>query len=193
MTEQKKQPIGFKKIWGWITNLLLVAIIVILFVPSWRLAFSSTLQKIFMGHTDLEKEISIPVDFNLENWILFDSQQKMHSFSEFKGKPTVLTFWATWCPGCRAEMPQIKALKNHFKDNVQFVSVSNEPYETIKASGEYENHADFIYYSQYFSEQFEFSVYPTTFIIDSEFNIIQKIEGSSKLDSDENIEFLSNL
>ena len=74
-----------------------------------------------------------------------------------------------------------------------FISVSNESYEIINTSGEYDKHSDFIYYSQYFPQQFDFSVYPTTFIIDSDFNIVQKIEGASKLDSEENIEFLKNV
>ena len=117
----------------------------------------------------------------------------MHSFNDFKGKPIVLNFWATWCPGCRAELPQIQDLKNEFKDEVHFISVSNETYDMILASGEYENHSSFIYFAPNFSRQFDFSAYPTTFIIDSDFNIVQKLEGTTKLDSEENIIFLKGL
>jgi thiol-disulfide isomerase/thioredoxin len=191
-----------KKVWNkmwiklkkdWISNLLLFALVIIMIVPSWRLAFSSGMQKIFMGSTELKKSTTIPLNFSQEDWILYDSKKNSSTFSDYKGKPIVLNFWATWCPGCRAELPQIKALKDKFKDDVHFISVSNESYEIINASGEYETHSDFIYYSNYFSQQFEFSAYPTTFIIDSDFNIVQKIEGASKLDSDENIEFLKSL
>jgi len=181
----------FKK--GWITNLLLLALVVIMLVPSWRLAFSSKMQQLFMGRTELKKSTSIPLNFTQENWALFDANKMASTFSSYKGKPIVLNFWATWCPGCRAELPQIKALKDKFKDDVHFISVSNESFEIITASGEYDTHADFIYYSKFFSSQFDFSVYPTTFIIDSDFNIVQIIEGASKLDSDENIEFLKSL
>lgn len=177
----------------WISNLLLLALVIIMLVPSWRLAFSSGMQRLFMGSTELKKESTMPLNFAQENWVLFDSQQDSVPFNSFKGKPIVLNFWATWCPGCRAELPQIKALKEHFKDDVHFISVSNESFATIKESGEYDNHGDFIYNSNYFSPQFEFTTYPSTFIIDSDFNIVQKIEGASKLDSDENIEFLKSL
>ena len=68
-------------------------------------------------------------------------------FKQNDGVIYVVNFWATWCPGCRAELPQIKALKDKFKDDVHFISVSNESYEIINASGEYETHSDFIYYS----------------------------------------------
>jgi thiol-disulfide isomerase/thioredoxin len=179
--------------WKWLTNILLGAIIVIMFVPSWRVWFSSNVQKIFMGRTELAQTMSIPLDFSQETWTLFDSEQKMHSFNDFKGKPIVLNFWATWCPGCRAELPQIANLKNNFKDEVHFISVSNENYDIIKESGEYNDHGDFIYFAPNFSAQFDFSVYPTTFIIDSDFNIVSKIEGASKLDSEENINFIKSL
>lgn len=45
--------------------------------------------------------------------------------SEFKGKRVVLVFWASWCPDCRAEVPELKemyAAADHAK--VAFVSVS---------------------------------------------------------------------
>ena len=187
-----------KKLWhkfksGWFSNSLIILLIVIFIVPSWRLAFSSSVQRLFMSSTTLKKSINIPLNFSDEQWIIFDSKGKMHSFNDYKGKPIVLTFWATWCPSCRAEMPQINNLKNSFKTDVQFISVSNESMATIKASGELKKHGDFIYNSSNFSPQFNFSVYPTTFIIDSDFNIVHKLEGAAKLDSKENINFLLDL
>ena len=45
--------------------------------------------------------------------------------SDFKGKKVVLVFWATWCPDCRAEVPQLKAMMASPKaKDVVFVSVS---------------------------------------------------------------------
>ncbi|MEW6758946.1 MAG: TlpA disulfide reductase family protein [Acidobacteriota bacterium] len=34
--------------------------------------------------------------------------------SDLKGKPTVVVFWATWCPPCRREIPDLKALHREF-------------------------------------------------------------------------------
>ena len=45
--------------------------------------------------------------------------------SDFRGKTVLLLFWASWCPDCRAEIPQIKAMHTLANpNNVVFVSVS---------------------------------------------------------------------
>jgi thiol-disulfide isomerase/thioredoxin len=46
----------------------------------------------------------------LWNTTLSDHSGKRHSLAEFKGKPVVLNFWATWCEPCRDEMPEMSEL-----------------------------------------------------------------------------------
>jgi cytochrome c biogenesis protein CcmG/thiol:disulfide interchange protein DsbE len=43
------------------------------------------------------------------------------------GKPVLINFWGTWCPPCRAEMPEIQDLYARFKGEVQFVGISMGP------------------------------------------------------------------
>lgn len=38
-------------------------------------------------------------------------------------KPLVLNFWATWCPYCVQEMPDLKAIYERYSDNVSFAFV----------------------------------------------------------------------
>ena len=45
------------------------------------------------------------VDFTLT-----DQFGNTHSLSDYKGKTIFLNFWATWCPPCRAEMPDIQKI-----------------------------------------------------------------------------------
>lgn len=45
------------------------------------------------------------------------------NLSAFKGKLTVLDFWATWCGPCRAEFPAYKELEATYGEEINFVSV----------------------------------------------------------------------
>jgi DsbE subfamily thiol:disulfide oxidoreductase len=47
------------------------------------------------------------------------------SFSSYKGNPILLNFWATWCPYCREERPQLNALYKEYRgQGLEIVSVS---------------------------------------------------------------------
>ena len=43
-----------------------------------------------------------------------DIDRGAHDFSEYSGKPLLVIFWATDCPGCVQEMPQLVKLYNHY-------------------------------------------------------------------------------
>ncbi len=47
-----------------------------------------------------------------------------YTLEQFKGKTVILNFWATWCPPCVAEMPQLLSLAEREKDNVVFIALS---------------------------------------------------------------------
>lgn len=50
------------------------------------------------------------------------------------GRILVLNFWATWCPPCREEMPELEKFAQKYNGQVQFYAVNiQEPAETAAA------------------------------------------------------------
>ena len=53
-----------------------------------------------------------------------DSNGTMHRLAEYRGRPLVLNFWATWCEPCRREIPLLQALHRDRGETVQIVGVA---------------------------------------------------------------------
>jgi len=43
--------------------------------------------------------------------------------SLIRGKPTLIEFWATWCPLCEALDPRLQAARQRFSDQVDFIVI----------------------------------------------------------------------
>ena len=62
-----------------------------------------------------------------------DLDGKPHRLSEWRGKPIVLNFWATWCPPCRDEIPLFVDLQRRYDTRVQFIGLALEEPEPVAA------------------------------------------------------------
>jgi thiol-disulfide isomerase/thioredoxin len=47
-----------------------------------------------------------------------DTAGKTHRLADYKGKWVLVNFWATWCPPCQEEMPDLQKLHETRKDLV---------------------------------------------------------------------------
>jgi len=56
------------------------------------------------------------------------------STASLKGKVVIVNFWATWCPPCRAEIPDLIKLQDKYKDKLQIIGISDDddPPATVK-------------------------------------------------------------
>jgi len=80
-----------------------VLLVIFSLVAYFRLSRSTGVQPPQLNQTMSDFELS-----NLENtWV---------SLSDYRGKVVLINTWATWCPPCRAEMPDLNAFYNQYKD-----------------------------------------------------------------------------
>jgi len=56
--------------------------------------------------------------------------------SDYKGKVLLVNFWATWCPPCRAEMPDLIKLQEEYgKRGLQIVGIAYPPEKRAEVLG----------------------------------------------------------
>jgi peroxiredoxin len=67
------------------------------------------------------------------NFTLQDLQGKSWTLKDLRGKVVLVNFWATWCPPCRKEMPDLEALGKRFKDQgLVILAISDEDSAKVK-------------------------------------------------------------
>jgi len=78
--------------------------------------------KAAMAKLEADDQLRQKADFTLT-----DLQGKTWTLSELRGKVVLVNFWATWCPPCRREMPDLEALYKRFKDRgLVILAISDE-------------------------------------------------------------------
>ena len=56
-----------------------------------------------------------------------DQHGEKVSLNDLRGKVVIVTFWATWCPPCRKELPVLETLQQHAgRDRVQVIAINIE-------------------------------------------------------------------
>jgi cytochrome c biogenesis protein CcmG, thiol:disulfide interchange protein DsbE len=63
-----------------------------------------------------------PAPFSSVEFVTFEGETVR--LADYVGRPVVLNFWASWCPACIAEMPDLEAVHQTFGDDVVFLGVT---------------------------------------------------------------------
>jgi thiol-disulfide isomerase/thioredoxin len=107
------------------------------------------------------------------------------SSAAFPGKVVLLSFWATWCPPCRLEIPELIELQARYKDKLQVIGISMDDSDTpaeVKhvqdVTGELGiNYPVVIASPQLVEEYGGVPALPTTFVLNTGGRIVQKHTG----------------
>lgn len=125
---------------------------------------------------------------------LLDTRGNSIDVRDFKHKTIFLNFWATWCPPCIAEMPDIHDLYEEIgnREDVEFILVSlDEDFSKAKAFVAKRNYQFPIYQMLgQRPEVFQSQSIPTTFIISKKGKIVAKRAGMAKYNTEKVISLM---
>ncbi len=98
-----------------------------------------------------------------------------------RGKVVLVNFWATWCPPCRAEIPDLIKLQAKYKDHLVVLGISEDegPVDTVRAFvAEHKVNYFVAMTTPELAKVFRgVAALPTTFVLDREGNVVQRHVG----------------
>ncbi len=114
-------------------------------------------------------------------FLLPDLEGNIISTANFHGHVVLLSFWATWCPPCREEIPELKELQDRYKNQLQIVGVSlddgppQQVFEFAKRAGI--NYSVVMGSPEITKEYGGVPALPTNFLIGPDGKVVQKHVG----------------
>jgi cytochrome c biogenesis protein CcmG/thiol:disulfide interchange protein DsbE len=72
------------------------------------------------------------------DFVLKDMDGKDVNLADFRGRPVLINFWATWCPPCKAEIPWLIEFAEKYRDErLAVIGISvDDPAEDIRTFAE---------------------------------------------------------
>lgn len=123
------------------------------------------------------------------DFTVLDKNGNEVTLSDYRGKPVVLNFWATWCYYCKEEMPDFNEAYNNHPD-VQFlmINATDGIQETQEKANAYIKEQGFDFEIFFDTEQeainnYHITGFPTTYFIDKNGNITAQRSGMIDKDS----------
>jgi cytochrome c biogenesis protein CcmG, thiol:disulfide interchange protein DsbE len=77
----------------------------------------------------------VRVGYEAPDFVLSDLDGRQLALSDFRGEVVLINFWATWCPPCRVEMPEMEAVyRAHRDEGFEILGVDQrEPKEVVES------------------------------------------------------------
>lgn len=114
-------------------------------------------------------------------FLVNDLDGQLVSTAQLHGKVVIVNFWATWCPPCQEEIPEMMELQKEFQGKLQIVGVSMDdgPPQGVKDfADKIGMNYPIVMGSDALSEEYGgIPALPTSFVVDPEGRVVQKHVG----------------
>ena len=200
-----KYLLFFRKIPGWAVMLVVFGL---LYITGLHTEAIAQVQRLLLAtgirqtEVPAQTESSVPEEalitaFPGKGFSMVNLKGETLPFEDLKGKVIFLNIWATWCPPCIAEMPNIQSLYEKVdSDKIAFVmlSVDKAGLEKVKKFIDRKGFTFPVYMpASPLPDEFYTQSIPTTFIISPEGKIVHKQVGMAEYDTPEVLKFLQDM
>ena len=124
------------------------------------------------------------------DFTVYDAESNAHKLSDFRGKPVILNFWASWCGPCKMEMPDFDEKYQAYGDQIHFLMVnltdgSQETVETASAFISEQGYTFPVYFDTAMEGAIAYGVnaVPVTYFVDAEGNFVAWQQGVLSADT----------
>ena len=132
------------------------------------------------GDTSDEGNSSAAPDFTV-----YDANGNQVHLSDYRGKPVILNFWASWCDPCKSELPDFEEAFKEYGDQIQFMMINltdgtKETMESASALITEQGYTFPVFYDTTYNAagQYVNSGIPITYFIDEEGNFVAYGQGA---------------
>jgi len=148
-------------------------------------AVSIIILAVLMGCTRSDERSAV-VSGDAPNFQLLDLNGKMVQLSDFKGRPVVLDFWATWCQPCRDSIPGMVKLHKDYAGKglvILAISVDGGAIEDIRSfQKEYGMAYTVLIGTEDVADQYRARTIPMMIVLDKSGKIQKRYLGSGNED-----------
>ena len=123
------------------------------------------------------------------DFTVYDLEGNAHKLSDFRGKPVLLNFWASWCGPCQMEMPDFQEFYETYGEEVHFVIVNltDGRQETVESASEFIAEKGYtfpVYYDTDIDAAMKYGVsaVPVSYFIDAEGCFVAWAQGALSAD-----------
>jgi cytochrome c biogenesis protein CcmG, thiol:disulfide interchange protein DsbE len=129
-------------------------------------------------------------DFTIQDF------QRTVSLHDYRGKVVLLNLWATWCPPCIEEIPDLNRLQNRMGDKISIVAVSYDDTEGAYKQFIQDHKLDFLTVhdrDHKLKDLYQPTGPPESYVIDRSGRILRKFIGPQHWGDDDFLRYLNKL
>ena len=197
MKERIKKYWKTKSILSKAGDAFFILFIIAMLFPQGRLVIGGAINRVkaLIVEPSIESDSKL-IPENDFNWNIQSMDGSKINLSQSKSKVIFINLWATWCPPCVGEMPEIQKLYEHFKDNenIDFYLITNDKIGKIKSFIEKRGYTFPVYHSLSNTPvSFRTRSIPTTFVISKSGKIVIQKTGAANWGGDKMINIVDEL